>query len=132
MNKSNIDLVTILDKQTDVFSGIGKLKNFQFKFHVNPDITPIQQRIRRIPFHTRKKVGAELKKLQSLDIIELVTGRTSWVNNVVPVLRSNDRIRLCLDIRRANETIIQEPHIIPKVEHIVQNYKVQNFSPNLI
>ena len=99
MNKSNIDLVTILDKQTDAFSGIGKLKNFQLKFHVNPDITPVQQRIRRIPFHTRKKVEAELERLQRPDIIEPVTGRTSWVNNVVPVLRSNDRTRLCLDIR---------------------------------
>ena len=46
VDKSNIDLVTILDQHADVFSGIGKLKNFQLKLHVNPDITPVQQPIR--------------------------------------------------------------------------------------
>ena len=119
VDKSNIDLVTILDQHADVFLGIGKLKNFQLKLHVNPDITPVQQPICRIPFHTRKKVEVELERLQRLDIIEPVTGPTSWVNPIVPVPKSNDRIRLCLDMRRANEAIIRERHIIPKVEHIV-------------
>ena len=36
---------------------------------------------------------------------------------VVPV--SNDRIRLCLDIRRANEAIIRERHVIPTMSDIL-------------
>ena len=92
MDKSNIDLVTILDQHADVFSGIGKLKNFQLKLHVNPDITPVQQPIRRIPFHTRKKVEVELERLQRLDIIEPVMGPTSWVNPIVPVPKSNQTL----------------------------------------
>ena len=73
VNKSNTDLVIILDEQADVFSGIGKLKNFQLKLHVNPDITLVQQPIRQIPFHTRKKVEAEPDRLERLDIIEPVS-----------------------------------------------------------
>ena len=61
---------------------------------------------------------AELERLQRLDIIEPVTGPTRWVNLIVPVPKSNDRIRLCLDMRRANEAIIRERPIILKVEHI--------------
>ena len=131
MKKSNIDLVTILDKQADVFSGIGKLKNFQLKLHVNPDITPVQQPICRIPFHMRKKVEAELERFQRLDIIEPVTDPISWVNAIVPVPKSNDRIRLCLDMQRANEPIICKHHIIPKVEHIVSELHGAKFFSRL-
>ena len=120
-----------LDEQADVFSGMGKLKNFQLKLHVNPDITPIQQPSHRIPFHARKNVEAELERLQRLDNIEPVMGPTSWVNPIVPVPKSNDRIRLCLDMRGANEPIIPERHIIPKVEHIVSELHGAKFLSKL-
>ncbi len=99
--------------------GIGKLKDFQLQLHVDPNVTPVQQPIRRVPFHTRKKVEAELARLQSLDIIEPVTCPTSWINPIVAVPKSNDRIRLSLDMQRDNEAVIRERHVIPKVEHIL-------------
>ena len=101
-------LDSVLDKHKEIFKGIGKLKNFEVKLHVNPNVTPVQQPIRRIPYHTRKKVTIELQRLLDLDIIERVNGPTSWINPVVVVPKNNDRIRLCLDMRRANEAIIRE------------------------
>ena len=43
------------EKHAQVFTGVGKLKNFKLKLHINPDVTPVQQAIRRIQYHTRKK-----------------------------------------------------------------------------
>ena len=54
-----------------------KFTNCEVKLHVNPNVTPVQQPIRRIPYHTRKKVTAELQRLLDLDIIDRVNGPTS-------------------------------------------------------
>ena len=42
-----------------------------------------------------------------MDIIEPVEGPTPWVSPVVVVPKQNDEIRLCVDMRRANEAIFR-------------------------
>ena len=111
----------IIDQYPDVFQGTGLLKDFELQLHIDPDITPIQQPLRRIPFHTRRKVETELERLLNLDIIEPVSGPTSWLNPVVPVPKADGSIRLCLDMRKANTAIRRERHVIPKMEEIVQD-----------
>ena len=37
---------------------------------MDPLVTPVQQPIRRIPYHTKEKVSSELKRFLELDIIE--------------------------------------------------------------
>ena len=115
----DITLQEILEQNKNVFKGLGKLENFELKLHVNKDVTPIQQPIRRIPFHTQQKVSEELIRLQSLDIIEPVDGPTTWLNPVVVVPKSNGKTRLCLDMRKANTAVIRERHVIPKIEDIL-------------
>lgn len=114
----NDKLNEILSKHDAVFKGLGKLENFEVKLHVNPEVTPVQQPIRRIPYHTRKKVSAETQRLLDLDVIERVSGPTSWINPIVAVPKG-DKIRLCLDMRRANEAIIRERHVIPTMMDIL-------------
>ena len=48
---------------------------------------PVQQQIRRIPYHTREKVTKEIQRLLKLDIIEKVDGPTTWINPIVPVVK---------------------------------------------
>ena len=50
---------------------------------IDPNIQPVTQPPRRIPFHLRKQVEAELKQLQDFDIIERVEGPTDWVSPIV-------------------------------------------------
>ena len=59
----------ILERNATLFSGTGKLKNFQLKLHINPDFTPVQQPIRRIPFHTRKKVEESSNAFKSWTLL---------------------------------------------------------------
>ena len=60
----------ILNEHSSIFSGTGLLKNFQLKLHIDPSIPPVQQPIRRIPYHTKQKVSDKINQLLSLDIIE--------------------------------------------------------------
>ena len=47
-------------KFADVFAGVGKLKNYQLKLHVDKTIQPIAQPVRRLPFGLREKVEKKL------------------------------------------------------------------------
>ena len=110
---------SILAKYPAVFNGIGKLHDYQLKVHVNPDIPPIAQPPRRVPFHIRKVVDAKLRELEELDIIESVQGPTPWVSPLVAVPKANGEVRVCVDMRRANEAVIHERHPIPTLEETV-------------
>ena len=114
-----ISTKTVINKNSIVFKGMGKLKNLKQKLHINPEVTPIQQPTRRILFHTRQKVSAELYRLLKLDIIEQVNGPT-WVSPIVAVPKKNEKIRLCIDMRRTNTAIMREKHPIPKLEEILR------------
>ena len=56
-----------------------------------------------------------------MGIIEPVQGLTPWVSPVVVVPQQNDKIRLCVDMRWANEVIITERYPIPTVDEVLQS-----------
>ena len=103
-----------------VFQGLGKLKGYQLKFHIDQDIHPVAQPVRRIPFSRRDKVNEKLEDLLKLDVIEKVEGPSSWVNPLVVVAKTNGDVRLCLDMRQANRAIMREKHPVPTVEETLQ------------
>ena len=103
----------IVNKHDAVFKGVGKLKDDQLKVHLNPDISPVARPQRRLPFHFRKDVEKKLQELQDLDIIDDVEGPTPWVLPLVAVPKSNGDVRVCVDMRRANEAVIPKRHPIP-------------------
>ena len=63
-----------------VFQGLGKLKGYQLKLHIDETVRPVAQPVHRIPFSRREKVTQKLDELMKLDIIEKVEGPSSWVN----------------------------------------------------
>ena len=57
--------------------------------------------------------------LEQLDIIEKVDGPTDWVSPVVIAPKKNGDIRICVDMRKANEAIKRERHITPTIDDII-------------
>ena len=110
-----------LKKFPKVFSGLGKLKTHQIKLHVKETANPVAQPLRRTPFSLREKVENKIKELIKCDIIEPVDHSTGWVNPVVCVPKPNGDIRLCLDMRRANEAIERVRYPIPTVDEVLQS-----------
>lgn len=109
----------ILRNFPTLFEGIGKLNNFQLKLHINEEIQPVAQSVRRVPFSLREKVKQELNRLLEEDVIERVKGPTPWVNPLVIVPKPGGDVRICVDMRRANEAIIRERHPIPTTDEVV-------------
>ena len=63
----------------------------------------------------------KIAELVEMDIIEPVNGPTPWVNPVVVVPKANGDIRLCIDMRRANEAIVRDRHPISTVDEVLQS-----------
>ena len=108
------------DKYPSVFNGLGKLKDYQLKLHVDETVQPVIQSNRRIPFSRREKVSEKLVELEKLDVIEKVTGPTRWLSPLVAVEKPNGDVRICIDMRQPNQAIIRERHPVPTVEETIQ------------
>ena len=99
---------------------MGTLKNYRLKLHIDGSIKPVAQPLRRIPFQLRDKVDFKLNELFESDLIEEVPdGPTKWVSPLVVIPKSDGDVRICVDMRRANEAVIRERHPIPTVEEVL-------------
>ena len=65
------------------------------------------------------------------DNIESVEGPTPWVSPVVVVPKPSGDIRLCVDMRKANEAIVRERHPIPTVDDIFYQLNESKVFSNL-
>ena len=122
-NNDNV-LVTVDDfeqKYPSTFGGIGNLKNFEVKLHIDGSVQPVAQAARHIPFHLRKKVAATLRDLESQGIIEPLSVGTStpWVSPVVIIPKNDDTVRLCVDMHMPNRAIKHERYPSPTVYDLI-------------
>ena len=83
---------------------------------------PVAQPVRRIPFGVREKVERKLDELLESGIIEEVPeGPTGWVSPLVVVPKADGDIRICVDMRCANQAIVRERQPIPTIEEVLQD-----------
>ena len=77
-------------------------------------------RQRCIPFHICKKVEAELDRLEEEDIVEKVTGPTTWVSPLLFAPKENtDEIRICVDLRQPNTAIKRTRHPMSTTDELI-------------
>ena len=120
----NIAMVTskansLKQQYPEAFEGVGKLKNKQISLDIDPTVKPIAQPFRRIPFNLRGKIRDKTKELLDIGITEPVEDQAPWVNPVVIVPKNNAEIRLCVDMRQANQAIMRRRYPIPTVDEVL-------------
>ena len=93
------ELECIIDKYKDTFKGTDKLKNYQCYLFVGPTVDPIQQKLRRQPYHLREKIRQKLQELEKENIMESIDTPQPWIRNIVVTPKSNGHIHICLDAR---------------------------------
>lgn len=114
-----------------LFSGSVGKADHEIKLSIRKDVTPVAQSFRRTPFAMMKKLEKHLEELVESDIIEKVNGPTSWVSPVVIVPKANDKIRLCVDMRRPNAAIIRHHYPVPTVDELLRDMNGAQFSSKL-
>ena len=117
-HQSSID--ALLHKYADCFHGLGELSDVQINIHTNPNIHPYAQKARRLPILMQKQVDSELDKLLQLAVIEPISEPPTWISPLVIVPKKDCKsVRICVDMRAVNTSIIQEPYQIPTLEEIL-------------
>lgn len=114
----------LVTEYADLFRGVGKLKDFQVKLHIDNAVQPVAQPHRRVPFHVRQQLEDQLKHDEELDIIEMTEGATPWVSPVVVVPKPKSETgqkRVCVDMRQANTAIKRERHITPTINELISD-----------
>ena len=116
---ARVDHSELTTRFKDIFTGIGKLKGFQLKLHIDERVQLLAQPLQRPAFSLKEKIEKKLDELLREDIIEQVEGPTPWVNPVVVVPKANGDVTLCVDMRCANKAIIRERHPIPTIDKVL-------------
>ena len=109
----------IISSYPKVFNGLGTLQG-DFHIHLKPDTTPFALHTPcNVPLPMQPKVKAELECMESLGVISKVTAPTPWCAGMVAVPKLNGSVRICVDLRPLNASILREVHPLPTVDNIL-------------
>ena len=111
----------IISDNKKVFDGVGKPKEYQVKLHVNPNVPQWLRQSGTLCSASVTRRRKRLRNLYGYYSNEPVKGLTPWVSPVMVVPKWNDEIRLCVDMRRANVTIIRECYPIATMDEVLQS-----------
>ncbi|KMQ92700.1 hypothetical protein RF55_7276 [Lasius niger] len=100
-----------------------KFKDISINIPIDRKVKPVLQPYRRIPIPLEEKVNRKIEELIDQDIIEKVEGPSEWISPMVPILKENGEIRICIDMRRANMAIIRENHPLPTMDQILPQFR---------
>jgi len=110
----------IQKQYSSVYNGIGKLKNYRATIHIDLNVSPVAQHVRRIPFAMQEKLEANIHELLRDDLIEPVEGPTPWLSPLVIIPKPSGDIRICVDMRQANTAVTRERHPITTIDKVMQ------------
>ena len=95
----------MLKEYSDVFKGIDTLPGGLYHIRLKEQYKPVQHPPRLVPVAMQDAYKAELERLTKEGIITEVKEHTEWINSIVPVMKSNGSLRLCLDPKDLNKAI---------------------------
>ena len=109
------DYEGLLAEYADIFEGLGQFPQ-PVKIEIDASVTPRQQAPRKAPVSTREALIKKIKQLEKDGIIQQVNYPTSWVSNLVQVLKKDGSIRITLDPSFLNRAIIRPRFPMPTLE----------------
>jgi hypothetical protein len=83
-----------------------------------PDVKPVRQRLRQVHPKKAAAIKAEVEKLLHAGFIYPVP-LTDWVSNIVPVMKKQGTIRVCVDYRDVNQACPKDNYPTPFIDQII-------------
>ena len=84
------------------------------------DVKPKKQKLRRFRPDLLLKIKEEVRKLLEVGFIE-VSNYPDWVTNVVPVIKKNGKVRVCVDFCDLNKATPKDNFPLPHIDVLVDN-----------
>lgn len=104
-------------------------KLVEHKILIKSDFKPYKQSLRRMSNEVILKGKEEVKRLLKVGCIR-VAQYAEWLSNVVPVVKKNGKIRVCVDFRNLNTVSLNDEYVMPLADQLVDSvagYKLLSF-----
>ena len=117
---SSGELEATLNRHSAVFEpGLGTMKGFKAKIHVDPDATPVFSKARTLPYSIRDEVEAKLQRLIKEGNLEPVQ-YSDWASPIVAVKKVDKKsVHICGDFKRTINPVSKlDRYPLPKIEDL--------------
>jgi transposase InsO family protein len=102
------------------FGEVGLMKTEPVKIAIRPDAEPFHlSTARRVPLPLVPLVEEELQRMVKGDIIREVTVPTDWCAPMVVTRKKNNKVRICVDLKKLNKAVKRERYVIPAIQDIL-------------
>ena len=99
-----------------VFNGLGTLGE-EYVIKMKEDAVPYALYTpRNVAMPLREKVREELQRMEVMGVISPIHDPTPWCAGMVVVPKRSGAIRICVDLKPLNQSVMREVHPIPKVD----------------
>ena len=99
------------------FNCIGDMKG-EYDIKTDPTVPPVQHSRQKVPIEYKEEIEKELAEMVQQRIITKQTEPTPWVSSLTYPKKVNGKLRICLDPKDLNKTVIHENHKAPTLEEI--------------
>ena len=120
----------ILHEYADVFRGIGTLPGSPYHIKLKGSYKPVQHPPRSVPLGMQSVYKVELDRLVKEGIITEVHDHTEWINSIVPVMKEDGSLRLCLNPKNLNKAIERNQWYARTLDDMLLNMDSLNTSPS--
>ena len=118
----------VVSKYPSLLSGLRTFAH-EHKIQLKPDAQPLALCTpRNVPLALRPKLQAKLEQMEKLEVISWVTEPTPWCAAMVVVPKPSGAVRICVDMKPLNESVLGEVHPMPKIDIPLHNSQVQQCS----
>ncbi|KAK8707143.1 hypothetical protein V6N13_058207 [Hibiscus sabdariffa] len=123
---TNDKLVSLLQEFKDVFAWTYEdmpgldTSIVTHKLPLKPECKPMQQKLRRMRPEMLLQIRDEVRKQFDVGFLQ-VAKYPEWVANVVPVLKKNGKVRMCVDYRDLNHASPKDNFPLPHIDTLVDN-----------
>ncbi|KAM8707647.1 hypothetical protein ACLKA7_014733 [Drosophila subpalustris] len=94
---------------------LGTIKGLIVDLPIKKDAKGVVQPYRRVPVPLENLVEEKVEEMMKQGIVEKVVGVSKWISPLVCAPKGKD-VRICVDMRRANEAVERENHPLPTME----------------
>ena len=78
----------LMDMYPECFNGtVGCFDDYTYHITLDPEVSPVVHAPRKVPIELKEKLQAELREMESQDIISKVTQPTDWVNSLIQTVK---------------------------------------------
>ena len=114
------NVCSILQHYPQYFKSLGKLQNYQVRFYTDNSIKSLAVPLRSVPYHLKGRVFDVIDNMLKEAVIKEHSKNdpSPWVSCAVIVPKTDSSIRITLDARNINKTIISTIQPIPEQEEI--------------